>query len=73
MVTVTQVDHTVTVFRVDSVEKYAKSTFPSLQVFGNTDRSALRLITCRGRFDTAALSYEDDIVVRAHLASSHRV
>ena len=72
IVTVTRADHTVAVFRVDSVEKYAKSAFPTLQVFGNTDHSALRLITCGGRFNTATRSYEDNIVVYAHLVSSHR-
>ncbi len=69
--TVTRADHTVAVFRVDSVQKYAKSAFPTLQVFGNTDHAALRLITCGGTFDPAQQSYEDNIVVYAHLTSSH--
>ena len=68
---VTRADHAVAVFRVDSVEQYSKSTFPTLQVFGNTDRAALRLITCGGTFDPATGSYESNVVVYAHLASSH--
>lgn len=72
IVTVTRADRIVAVFRVDSVEKYAKSAFPTLRVYGNTDHSALRLITCGGRFNTAKRSYEDNIVVYAHLVSSHR-
>jgi hypothetical protein len=69
---VARADHTVAVFRVDSVEKYAKSSFPTLQVFGSTDHAALRLITCGGKFNPAKASYESNIVVYAHLASSHR-
>ena len=67
---VTRADHTVAVFRVDSVEKYAKASFPTLQVFGDTDHAALRLITCGGAFNPSQQSYEDNIVVYAHLASS---
>ena len=69
--TVTRADHTVAVFLVDSVEKYAKASFPTLQVFGDTDHAALRLITCGGTFNPSKQSYEDNIVVYAHLASSH--
>jgi len=69
---VTRADHSVAVFRVDSVEEYAKSAFPTLQVFGSTDHAALRLITCGGKFNPAKASYESNIVVYAHLASSHR-
>jgi guanyl-specific ribonuclease Sa len=69
---VTRDDHTVAVFQVDSVEEYAKSAFPTLQVFGNTDHAALRLITCGGKFNPAKASYESNIVVYAHLVSSHR-
>jgi len=69
--TVTRADHTVAVFLVDSVEKYAKADFPTLQVFGDTDHAALRLITCGGTFNPSKQSYEDNIVVYAHLASSH--
>ena len=68
---VTRADHSVAVFRVDSVEQYAKSKFPTLQVFGNTDRAALRMITCGGTFDPATGSYESNVVVYAHLTSSH--
>jgi sortase (surface protein transpeptidase) len=69
---ITRADHTVAVFRVDSVEEYAKSAFPTLQVFGSTDHAALRLITCGGKFNPAKASYESNVVVYAHLASSHR-
>lgn len=69
--TVTRADGTVAVFRINSVEKYAKNNFPTLQVFGNTDHAALRLITCGGTFDPSKHSYEENIVVYANLVSSH--
>jgi hypothetical protein len=42
-----------------------------LQVYGNTDHAALRLITCGGTFDPSARSYEDNVVAYASLVSSH--
>jgi hypothetical protein len=69
-VTVTRSDHTAAVFTVDQVVAYPKDAFPTLDVYGNTDNAALRLITCGGRFDPGARSYEDNIVVYASLTSS---
>lgn len=70
-VEVTRSDKTVAVFAVDKVDSYPKGSFPSLQVYGNTPNAQLRLITCGGVFDPAARSYENNIVVYAHLISSH--
>jgi sortase (surface protein transpeptidase) len=69
--TVRRADGTDAVFTVDTVEEYAKAQFPTLRVFGNTDRAELRLITCGGHFDPRKHIYEDNIVVYAHLTSSH--
>ena len=69
---VTRADHTVAVFRVDRVISYSKNAFPTLEVYGNTDHAALRLITCGGRIDLSSHSYENNIVVYASLVSSHR-
>jgi Sortase domain len=71
-ISVTRADHTVAVFRVDRVVQYAKARFPTAEVYGNTDHAALRLITCGGRYDPSARSYEDNIVAYATLISSHR-
>jgi sortase (surface protein transpeptidase) len=68
-VAVTRADHRVAVFTVDRVAEFAKDRFPTLDVYGNTDRAALRLITCGGRFDLSAHSYEDNIVAFASLTS----
>lgn len=67
---VTRADHTVAVFSVDQVESYPKTGFPSLQIYGNTANSQLRLITCGGVFDRAARSYENNIVAFASLTST---
>lgn len=73
MVSITRSDHVVAVFEVERVVEYPKSHFPTMDVYGNTDHAALRLITCGGKFDFSAHSYEDNIVVYASLISSHGV
>ena len=54
-------------FAVDRVEQYAKDRFPSDAVYGDVDGAELRLITCGGEFDDGVGSYEDNVVVYAHL------
>ena len=71
VISIARSDHSVAVFEVERVVEYPKSHFPTLDVYGNTDHAALRLITCGGRFDLSAHSYEDNIVVYASLVSSH--
>jgi hypothetical protein len=71
-VDVTRADSTVAVFRIDRVASFPKNHFPTLEVYGNTDNAQLRLITCGGKFDFSARSYENNIVVFASLVSSHR-
>jgi hypothetical protein len=53
------------------VVEYPKDHLPTIDVYGNTDRAALRLITCGGTFDLSARSYEDNIVAYASLVSTH--
>jgi hypothetical protein len=50
-------------FRVESVQEFAKDSFPTDLVFGPTPGRALRLITCGGSFDRSAHSYRDNVVV----------
>jgi sortase (surface protein transpeptidase) len=69
-VTVTRDDGTVAVFTIDRVATYAKDSFPTLEVYGNTDRAELRLITCGGDFDAGSRNYLDNIVVYASLTGS---
>jgi len=70
-VSVTRSDGTVAVFTVDSVTQYPKADFPTLKVYGNTDRAELRLITCGGVFNSAIGHYDKNTVVYATLTSSH--
>ena len=65
---VTRADATVVTFVVDEVRVVPKDDFPTLEVYGNTGGPELRLITCGGPFDSAAGSYEDNVVVFASLA-----
>jgi hypothetical protein len=69
-ITVSRADGTVATFTVDRVESYPKNSFPTLDVYGNTDDAELRLITCGGDFDSSARSYLSNIVVYASLTSS---
>lgn len=55
-------------FVVDRVDRYPKSNFPTATVYAPTPDPELRLVTCTGRFDRAAGSYVDNLVVSAHLA-----
>ncbi|GGB35467.1 hypothetical protein GCM10011492_27670 [Flexivirga endophytica] len=70
-VQVTRADHTVATFTVDSLEDYPKAAFPTAHVYGNINHAGLRLISCIGKFDRATGHYLDNIVVYAHLTSSH--
>ncbi len=62
-------DRGVARFRVDKVEQYAKSAFPTLDVYGATRTPTLRLITCGGDFDRSTGHYQDNVVVYASLAT----
>jgi hypothetical protein len=65
---VTRQDGKVAVFTVSSIEKFAKTDFPTERVYGPTDGSELRLITCGGTFDRARASWSSNVVVFAKLS-----
>ncbi|MER6304394.1 class F sortase [Kitasatospora sp. NPDC001539] len=71
-VEVSRADGTVAVFTVDSVETFAKDAFPDQKVYGKTQDAQLRLITCGGTYDKKRRDYLDNVVVFAHLESSHK-
>jgi LPXTG-site transpeptidase (sortase) family protein len=56
-------------FVVDRVENVPKADFPRLEVYGNTDRPELRLITCGGEWNPRTHDYNDNTVVFAHLTA----
>lgn len=65
-VEVAREDGSTAVFAVDRGEQYGKDDFPTLEVYGNTEGSELRLITCDG-FDPATGEFDDNYVVYASL------
>ncbi len=67
---VTRADHTVAVFQMDRSAEFKKDDFPTLDVYGNTNRAEIRLITCGG-YDPSSRLYTENTVVYAHLVSSH--
>ncbi|MFD0276229.1 class F sortase [Kitasatospora sp. NPDC127111] len=71
-VEVQRADGTVAVFTVDSVETFPKDAFPDQKVYGKTPDAQLRLITCGGTYDKKRRDYLDNVVVFAHLESSHK-
>ena len=68
-VTFFRADGKIAVYRVDKVEQYPKSSFPTQEVYGNTARPTMRLITCGGQFDPQARSYLDNIIVFGTIVS----
>jgi hypothetical protein len=64
-ITVTRADGGVVAFTAYRVERYAKATFPTQDVYGNTEGPELRLVTCGGDFNHATGNYLDNIVVFA--------
>jgi Sortase domain len=58
-------DGSVVRFRVEGLERWPKSEFPTRRVFGRTRVSTLRLVTCSGRFDGSTGHYVDNTIVYA--------
>jgi sortase (surface protein transpeptidase) len=56
-------------FRVYRVENVPKKTFPTLEVYGDTVKPELRLITCGGDYDPQVHDYVDNTVVFASLVT----
>lgn len=52
-------------YRVAGKEAFDKRTVPLVDLFSRSGAARLTLITCGGAFDSAALSYVDNIVVTA--------
>ncbi|MGI9597621.1 MAG: class F sortase, partial [Acidimicrobiales bacterium] len=60
-----RVDGSTVTFVVERIEQHPKDDFPTLDVYGPTDESELRLVTCGGSFDREARSYRDNVIVFA--------
>jgi sortase (surface protein transpeptidase) len=64
-VVVDRADGSTVAFRVRSTLRVPKLEFPTDAVYGPTLEPSLRLVTCGGRFDRAARSYRDNVIVSA--------
>ena len=60
------------VFRVTGVREYAKTEFPTKEIYGPTNYASLRLVTCGGAFDFGTRHYLGSVVVFASLVSTGR-
>ncbi|MDE3720832.1 class F sortase [Nocardiopsis sp. N85] len=69
-VSIERADGAVVDFTVYAVERHAKHDFPTEEVYGDTERPELRLITCGGGFDASTGHYTDNIVVFAALVEA---
>lgn len=65
---VTREDGSTARFAVYRAAAYRKNSFPTLEVYGNTKASELRLITCDG-YDPATGEFDDNYVVYAKLTN----
>lgn len=66
VITVIREDGTRPMFKVDSVQTFLKTQFPSRLVYEG-ERATLRVITCGGVFDKASRNYLSNVVVFASL------
>ena len=58
------------VYEVVELEHLRKTSFPTKKVYGPTDGSTLRLITCGGKFNRATGHYVDNTIAYANLVSA---
>jgi sortase (surface protein transpeptidase) len=66
---ISRVDGTTVQFRVDSIQNYSQSNFPTKTVYGNIKYAGLRLITCGGTFNRLTHHYDQNTVVYATLVN----
>ncbi|HEV8056178.1 MAG TPA: class F sortase [Nocardioidaceae bacterium] len=66
-VEVLRADGQTAVFTVQRIGQFAKSEFPTSQVYDRPSRPGLRLITCGGAYDEVNNRYLDNVVVWASL------
>lgn len=69
-ITVHRQDGRTAVFTVDRVAEYTKANFPTAEVYGGLDHSALRLVTCGGQFDRYRREYKGNVIAFATLTST---
>lgn len=63
-------DGSTATFRVDKLERYPQSSFPTSLVYGDIDHAGLRLITCSGSYDRELQRYDSNLIVYASLVDT---
>jgi hypothetical protein len=61
-------DRRTATFRVDRVQQAPKTAFPADQVFDDTDKARLVLVTCGGSWVGGNVGYADNVIVYATLS-----
>jgi sortase (surface protein transpeptidase) len=69
-ISVARNDGSTATFTITAVRSFNKDSFPSREVYGNTGRPELRLITCGGNWDPDAHEYSANVVVFALLSTA---
>lgn len=64
-VEVRRTDNETVAYEVQRLASYSKEDFPTMEVYGPTEGSTLRLVTCFGSFDRTTGHYRDNLVVFA--------
>ena len=73
VISIRRADHTTVRFRVEGLERWPKSEFPTQRVFGRRSTiSVLRLVTCSGNFDSSTGHYVDNTIVYAVRVPAYR-
>lgn len=67
---ITREDGSLAIFVVTELKRYPQSDFPTLAVYGSTEGSTLRLVTCSGVFNHGIQRYSHNLVVFAELKKS---
>lgn len=67
VIEVERADGSTAKYLAERVESFPKTEFPTTSVYGSTDGSSLRLVTCFGAFDDVERSYVDNLVVYANI------
>ncbi|HSX52937.1 MAG TPA: class F sortase [Patescibacteria group bacterium] len=67
---ITRTDGSTATFKVNAMQQYDQSNFPTQAVYGNISYAGLRLITCGGTFNRQTGHYNENTVVFATLANS---
>lgn len=74
LISIRRADGSLLRFRVEGLERWPKSEFPTRRVFRTKTRiSVLRLVTCSGSFDRSTGHYVDNTIVYAVRVPAYRM